>query len=302
MSGPGNGTGAVVVGVDGSAGSARALDWAVTAALARGTGLRLVYALGLPLVTLPLGGPVRMAPSQETSAAAAAMLAQALERVHAAAPGLPVTSEVSRVEAHHALLKAAEGASLVVVGSRGLGGVGSLFLGSVSFRVAAHARCPVVVVPPGEGAPTVGRGRVVVGVDGSEHASAALRFALAEAAHTRSEVVALHAWTAPPAPVDPFVVVGADVGADRERQDARTRAWVSEDVERARTPETREVPVRVEASEGHHARALLEAGADADLVVVGSRGRGGFAGLLLGSVSQAVLHHAPVPVAVVHLP
>lgn len=292
-------TGAVVVGVDGSEGSVRALEWGVAAALARGAELHLLHALNLPLLSTPLGGPVRVGPSQETSDSAAALLKGALERVHAAAPRMAVTTEVSQVEPHHALLKAAEEAGLVVVGSRGLGGVGSVFLGSVSLRVASRARCPVVVVPPGGDAPPVRRGRVVVGVDGSESAAAALRFALEEAAHSRSELVVLHAWQAPPAPTDPFTVLSADVEVDRAKQAARVRAWLSEAVEAARAPQTRDVPVRVEAREGHGAAALLEEGARTDLIAVGSRGRGGFAGLLLGSVSQAVLHHAGVPVAVV---
>ena len=293
--------GTVVVGVDGSEGSLHALDWAVDAAAGRGARLRLVYAMSLPLVTTPLGGPIRTAPSQEVSDAAAALLAEALQRVHAAAPSLDADTEVSRIEPHHALIRASEAADLVVVGSRGLSGVRSLFLGSVAQRVAAHASCPVVVVPPTSQEPAARRGRVVVGVDGSVHAAAALRFALVEAERLRAELVDVAAWQAPEAPVDPFTVLHADVDIDREQQVARVRDWLLWTVDDARTPLTERVPVRAEAPEGHPAAALLAEGADADLVVVGSRGRGGFAGLLLGSVSRSVLHHAVVPVAVVHV-
>ncbi|MDD6792104.1 MAG: universal stress protein, partial [Thermobifida fusca] len=289
--------GTVVVGVDGSEGSLHALDWAIDAAAGRGATLRLVYAMGLPLVTVPLGGPIRTAPSPEVSQAAKALLEEALRRVQEAAPSLRAVTEVSRAEAHHALLKSAQDAELLVVGSRGYSGVASLFLGSVAQRVASHATCPVVVVPPTSQEAAARRGRVVVGVDGSEHAAAALRFALVEAERLRAELVAVYAWQAPDAPVDPFTVLQADVAVDREQQVARAREWLLRTVDEARTPLTQRVPVRVETPEKHPAAALLDEGADADLIVVGSRGRGGFTGLLLGSVSQQVLNHAVVPVA-----
>jgi len=294
--------GTVVAGVDGSEGSLHALDWAVDAAAGRGAVLRLVYAMGLPLVTAPLGGPIRTAPSQEVSDAAATLLGQALRRVQAAAPSLRAVTEVSRAEAHHALLRAAEDADLVVVGSRGLGGVRSILLGSVAQRIAAQAPCPVVVVPPPTGRePAARRGRVVVGVDGSAHAAAALRFALVEAERLRAELVAVSAWQTPDSPLGPLPAPAADGGTDRTRQVERIREWLLRTVDEARTPLTRRVPVRAEAPEAHPAAALLDEGADADLVVVGSRGRGEIAGMLLGSVSRSVLHHAAVPVAVVHL-
>ncbi|MEY9212612.1 universal stress protein [Thermobifida halotolerans] len=293
--------GTVVVGVDGSEGSMNALDWAADAAAGRGATLRLVYAMSLPLVTTPLGGPIRTAPSQEVSDSAAALLDEALHRARARVPNLKAVTESSRVEPHHALLKAAEEADLVVVGSRGLSGAKSLFLGSVAQRVASHAPCPVVVVPPTSQEPTARRGRVVVGVDGSAHAAAALRFALVEAERMRAELVAVYAWQVPDTPVDPFTVLDTDVEVDRQRQVERARDWLLEVVDAARTPLTRGVPVRAAAPEEHPAAALLAEGADADLVVVGSRGRGGFTGMLLGSVSRSVLHHAVVPVAVVHV-
>lgn len=293
--------GTVVVGVDGSEGSLHALDWAIDAAAGRGATLRLVYAMGLPLVTVPLGGPIRTAPSPEVSQAAKALLEEALRRVQEAAPSLRAVTEVSRAEAHHALLKSAQDAELLVVGSRGYSGVASLFLGSVAQRVASHATCPVVVVPPTSQEAAARRGRVVVGVDGSEHAAAALRFALVEAERLRAELVAVYAWQAPDAPVDPFTVLQADVAVDREQQVARAREWLLRTVDEARTPLTQRVPVRVETPEKHPAAALLDEGADVDLIVVGSRGRGGFTGLLLGSVSQQVLNHAVVPVAVVRV-
>src|SRR5690606_15713230 len=226
--------GTVVVGVDGSEGSLHALDWAIDAAAGRGATLRLVYAMGLPLVTVPLGGPIRTAPSPEVSQAAKALLEEALRRVQEAAPSLRAVTEVSRAEAHHALLKSAQDAELLVVGSRGYSGVASLFLGSVAQRVASHATCPVVVVPPT-----------------SQDAAAGLRFALVEAGRLRAELVAVYAWPAPDAPVDPFAGLQADVAVDRAQQVARAREWLLRTVDEARTPLTQRFPVRVETPEKH---------------------------------------------------
>ncbi|WP_017596496.1 universal stress protein [Nocardiopsis potens] len=286
----------VVVGVDGSPGSRTALDWAAAAAERRGARLVVVNALDMPMVALPFSSPVRMNPMAEVTDRASGVLTTALGRVAETAPGLKARTEVSLTDPASALLDASEEAELVVVGSRGLGGVGSLFLGSVSTRVTSHASCPVAVVPPESGAART-PGRVVVGVDGSEPADAALRFALDEAARTGAELTVVHAWQ-PPVPYDTGTFA-VGVGFDREAFALRAREAVQTSVDKLRTPADADVRVRVSVVEDQPAHALLTAGRDADLVVVGGRGRGGFRGLLLGSVGQSVLHHAEVPVAVV---
>ncbi|GAA4947546.1 universal stress protein [Streptomonospora halophila] len=294
----------VVVGVDGSLGSRTALDWAAGAAADRGLGLVVLHALNMPLFAVPLGRTARMTPSQETADHAARLLEEAVAHVASEHPELGVRTEVSSLEASRALLAAARTAAMVVVGSRGLGGVASAFLGAVSIRVSAHAPCPVAVVPEpahaeqgGRGAAGEDRRSVVAGLDGSDDAKVALRTAFAEAARTGAPLVAVHAWSVP-APVDAAPFSAAGYAADREDTAARADKYVRTLVEAARTTETDGVPVRVVAVEDHPAHALLAEGRGAALIVVGSRGRGGFAGLLLGSVSQAVLHHSAVPVLV----
>ncbi|BCJ35229.1 hypothetical protein Athai_27320 [Actinocatenispora thailandica] len=157
-------------------------------------------------------------------------------------------------------------------------------------QVAAHAASPVVVVPPrGEGD---GHGPVVVGVDGSELSESAVAFAFEAASFRDAELVAVSAWQVP-AGLDlvPMQVNVDQFGDDQDRALAESLAGYQE-----RYPDVR---VRRQVSMGSAAQVLLEAAADAQLVVVGSRGRGGFKGLLLGSVSQSVLHNASCPVAII---
>lgn len=301
--GDGTGRGDVVVGVDGSAPGQAALEWAARAAVERGTGLLILHALNMPLVSVPFGHPVRLTPTPETAERAAHLLERALAHLRGRYPGLEARTQVSSADAVHALLAAARTAAVVVVGTRGLGGIGSVFLGSVSIRVSAHAPCPVAVVPgPKEGEAaerTDGRrARVVVGVDGSRDADAALRFALGEAARGGGEVLALHAWQIS-APIDAGALSDPSYVVEHRFAAHIAEKHVQAMVEEARTDATADVPARAVAVEDNPVHALIRAGSGADLIVVGSRGRGGFAGLLLGSVSQGVLHYADVPVVVV---
>jgi nucleotide-binding universal stress UspA family protein len=172
-----------------------------------------------------------------------------------------------------------------VVGERGLGGVARLVVGSVSVGVSGHALCPVVVV---RGAPAR-EGPVVVGVDGTGAAEAAVGFAYEEAALRRAPLLAVHAWRdgpAEPAPVP-----------DRAAVEERGRAVLAERLAGwgAKYPDV-EV-VRLVAREAA-ADLLVEQSAGAALVVVGSRGRGALTGLVLGSVGHALLHRSGCPVAV----
>ncbi|MDA8368930.1 MAG: universal stress protein [Nocardiopsaceae bacterium] len=286
----------VVVGIDGSEPSRIALEWAADAAAARGAGLRILHAVSMPLVAVPFGRPIRIPPTPEVAERASALLADAVEQTHKTHPGLAVETEVSAKEPGPALLAASRSAELVVVGPRGLSGAGALLLGSVAVRVSAHAECPVVVVRGA--APQTKPGRIVVGVDGSPHSTAALRFALAEAARNGAVLVAVHAYQQP-VPVGPGMLAASGYTLDDAALVARTTEYVSSLIDEARTAQAADVDAQVEVVEDHAAHALLHAGSKAALLVVGSRGRGGFRGLLLGSVSQAVLHHAEVPVAVV---
>lgn len=284
----------VVVGTDGSESSLEAVAAAALEARRRGTALRVVHAFAWPVPHHPLGGPPQF-PDADMRALTDPLTARAVERARTVAPHVPVSRTVAAGDALTVLAGQSRAAQLVVVGSRGTGGFGGLLLGSTGVGLAAHARCPVLVVR-GRPDPT---GPVLLGVDGSPAAADAVAFAFDEAAVRGTGLVALHAWTTwnvpvPPPPEDPALPYAYERGMlaqDEERLLAEALAGGAERYPHVRVERR---PVR-EATRP----ALIDASGQAQLLVVGARGRGGFTGLLLGSVSQAVLHHAHCPVAVV---
>jgi nucleotide-binding universal stress UspA family protein len=283
----------VVVGVDGSSTSLTAAEHAARAAVARSRPLHLVHGYlhplgyGVPLNPYDLGVP---APTEE----AQKMLEQVGTELVDRHPGLRV--EVRQVAGGPgaALIEESRRAELVVVGSRGVGGFAGLLLGSVSNQVAQHGHCPVLVVRPAE-QPIPVRGPVLVGVDGSESAAYAVRIAADEAVRRDADLVLVHVRTPERGAVAPDAAAEATAAAQAESAELLAGAAA-----RIRTDHpvlsVAERPVRGTSPE----QALIEASGDAALVVVGSRGRGGFAGLLLGSVSQALVQHAHCPVLVAH--
>ncbi|MFC8244359.1 universal stress protein [Streptomyces chartreusis] len=287
--------GPVVVGVDGSSSSMAAVEVAAREAGLRGVGLRLVHAFGRPGAHIPPGGR----PWEPSSTAGLrelidGTLTKAQQRAHETGPGVDITREVVVGEPITVLEIESRTASLAVVGSRGLSRFGALMLGSTAGHMAAHAACPVLVVRrrPNPAGP------VLLAVDGSPAARGAVEFAFAHASLHGVRLEALHAWSerserAYGAPADPpFVTYDEDRLRDEEERVLAEALGGLRD----RYPDV-EVVSRLVRGRVRH--SLIEASADAGLVVVGARGRGGFAGLLLGSVSQAVLHHAECPVAVV---
>ncbi|WP_116952882.1 universal stress protein [Jiangella endophytica] len=273
----------IVVGVDGSPDSGFALDWATAEARLRGAPLYAVYGLWMPMAAVPFGGAAVLPPSDELRAYATQVLDAARQRAKETAPDLDVDTFLVLRPPAQALLDVAKDAGLVVAGTRGLGAIGSLVLGSVSSRVAAHAGCPAVVVPPHEG---TGDGSIVVGVDGSAHGDAALRFALTEAGVRSARVVVAGA----------FRMRGPTAAPER----GETEELVEAALGRARATTGATVEVTTVVEPGDAADVIVEAAADAALVVVGSRGRGDVRSMLLGSTSRAVLHQAARPVAIVH--
>ncbi|WP_327640785.1 universal stress protein [Kribbella sp. NBC_00482] len=280
----------VLVGVDGSVCAQGALSWAAAEASYRHCPLHIVHAINWQTAGNPLDSIAIGSMSGDLHAPAEWILRDAENHARRAAPGIGVTAELFAAVTASTLLSQAQDAGLVVVGSRGVGGFRGLLVGSVSATLAAHAPCPVIVVRPhrqGTAFPASPRGQIVVGVDGSEISTAAVRFALQEAARRHVGVVAVHTTMArrpsygtPPAIADPVEQQLFDESLDHLR--------------------VRGIPLQTKLMHSHPAQALIDESADADLVVVGSHGRGGVADELLGSVSHAVLHHAACPVAVVH--
>jgi nucleotide-binding universal stress UspA family protein len=284
---------AVVAGVDGSECGLQAVRWAAAEALQRQLPLRLVAAHAWPsggLVGDPGLGVDYRAVLRDvvlghlaTAAADAQQVAPELEIEQVEVTGYPVP----------VLLRESAHAEIVVLGDRGLGGFTGLLIGSVAVEVTAHASCPVIVVRGSEPDRTGPRPEpVVVGVDGSPTSEAATAFAFEAASLRRVPLVAVHVWRdvlvdATMAPLLDWDVIDSD---EREVLAERLAGW---------TEKYPDVPVRRLVARDRPARALVEESGRAQLVVVGSRGRGGFHGLLLGSVSQALLHHARCPVAVV---
>jgi nucleotide-binding universal stress UspA family protein len=280
----------VVVGIDGSASSDAALRWAVGAARRRHTRLRLVHAVDWS----------RSAASSAADAPSIDLLRDLGWSVLTTAMADLEDGDVA-VETHlgdgrpaPVLLDEGRHAQLLVLGSRGRSDLVGLLSGSTSLQVAMHATCPVVVVRADGRDRSTGRsaGRVVVGVDGTEVSEPAIRFGFEEAADQGVGLTALHAWDWP----------YPDDGASREGQ------WAAaQEAEEAVLAERLagwsekypDVHVTRVTRRADPAWALVHESAGAALTVVGTRGSGGFSGLMLGSVSHAVLHHADGPVAVV---
>ncbi|WP_028648564.1 universal stress protein [Nocardiopsis sp. CNT312] len=291
----------VVVGIDGSDNSNAALEWAAVEADRRGVPLTLVYALGMPLIVTAYGRPVRFQPTQEISDQADQVMTRAVKRAQEIAPSVEIKTMTDLEEAPLAIIRHCHPHDLIVVGTRGMGSVASVFAGSVSVRLAAHAPCPVVAVPAAVGGSpkTTALDRVVVGVDGSKHARRALGLAVDLVKEGSGELVVVNSWEVV-FPHDPVALTAAGYQRQDEVLDRESESMVAEliaDVIDAQGDEAG-VPVSVIRTPKSPTDALLDAAEDADAIVVGSRGRGSVLGLLLGSVSQSVLHRSKVPVVI----
>lgn len=272
-------TSPILLAYDGSPDAERALDWVAIEASATGTPVRVVMVEDVQAA----------APSGVTTSTAR----RTLERAREALAEIGVTAvtlehRVGRVVIE--LLESADSASMVVLGSQGHGPAGEMFLGSVSQHVARHASCPVVVVRRQRASDAR---RIVVGIDGSPGSSAALAYACQRAERTGEAVAAIHGWRVHASSTDVWSTVPRTLQEEDER-----RLLLAESVAGVREDHP-DVTVELEAVAVDAATCLVDASASASLLVVGARGLGFVGGLLLGSVSQAVLHHATCPVAVV---
>lgn len=282
----------VVAGVDGSSYAFGAVDWAADWAAMHRMPLGLLAAYRRPVT--PRSPRVAEELERVGVSHAESDLSEACTRVATAHPGLRVETQLVHLEAAAALTEASEHAALLVIGNRGLGALKSVLLGGVASEVVTYASCPVVTVP--HGIERLGDRDLVVGMDGSDESVTAAEFAVEHAARSGAEVHAVWAWdldlrhpaatTGVPALPD-LTGFGDDLRDTLESRLAPIRQ---------RFPD---VVVTARVVRGHAASVLIAAARDAGLLVVGSRGLGGFKRLLLGSTSQAVVRAAECAVAVV---
>ncbi|MEV4143844.1 universal stress protein [Amycolatopsis sp. NPDC049691] len=288
----------IVVGVDGSTAATHAVGWAAQEALRRDLPLVIVHACALVPVTVPYAEALVPAYHRAQLEYGREWLDAAESAARDAAPDVRVSTDLARGWAAEQLIARSASAELVVLGSRGLGGFTGLVVGSIAVAVATYGHCPIVVVR-GADARTEPRheGPVVVGVDGSPTSAAAIPFAFRAAASRGVPLVAVHTWL--DLPLGGFGEIGVDVAwaAIEREQHALVGEWLAP--ARADYPD---VPVELVIARHRPAHTLLEQAENAQLAVVGSRGRGGFRGLLLGSTSHALIYHAACPVAVVPPP
>jgi nucleotide-binding universal stress UspA family protein len=210
----------------------------------------------------------------DSASEAGDVVSKALALARELEPAVAVDPRIENGSPSTILVKASGDAELVVIGSRGLGLMAGALLGSTGLDLAANARCPVVVVRPDLG--TAAGIRVVIGYDGSAAGETALDFGLD---YARRHDLAVRVVAAQPAGTELHRIT------ETELRDA-VHARNGHDAELIQIT-------------GHPAEHILRLAADANLIVLGARGRGGFTGMLIGSVSQTVLHHADCPVAII---
>ena len=286
---------ALVVGVDGSAGALMAVRWAARAARERRLGLRLVHALPELPPPYPRGDPTFEQVKAAVTGRGERVLAEARDTAAEVASDVAVTTSLRSERPAEALVSEANGATLLVLGTPGLRRLGRVLLGSVSVALAAHAPCPVILVRPhaGDDEPPA-EGPVVLGVDGTPAGEEAIAAAFEEASWRGARLMAIHCrheaflsavfeegrWTTDSAAMEEH---------EHELLAQRLAGW------QEKYPD---VAVDRVVLAGRPAEGLLDFADRAQLLVVGSRGRGGFRGLALGSTSQSLMSYALCPVLV----
>jgi nucleotide-binding universal stress UspA family protein len=281
----------IIVGYDRSAEAKSAAAWALDEASRTGAAVEFFYAYQWP-VWAPAASMVpspAVFPDGQTDEEIRDSLNQAVAAARRTHPAVRTSIAIVHADAALALVDRSRAAGLIVVGSQGHNAVAGL-LGSISITVSAHAHCPVVVV---KRSPVATAG-VVAGIDDSAAADGVLAFAAEQAAGRGVPLTVIRAWT----PVtglweDPAAVARTVTAEQRRPFDEVVALW------RQKYPD---LTISAQAVAEHPAAALTRASAGAHLLVVGSRGRGALRGMLLGSVSQNLLHHAGCTVAVVHEP
>lgn len=284
----------IVVAVDGSPASSAAAGWAAREAAMRNIPLTVVHAVSTPTATFPpVPYPESLVTSLEDEGKKAIM--HATKVAEEAMPGdrtVSIGKKLVYSAPVSALLKMADTAEMVVVGSSGHGLLARGLLGSVSSTVVRHANCPVAVVRDEE-SPDRRHAPVLLGTDGSPASELATEIAFDEASRRGVDLVAIHAWS-DAAVVEVFEIDWPAVEGEAQRSLAESLAGWQE-----RYPD---VTVQRFIAQDRAARHLIDKSETAQLVVVGSHGRGGLSRLLLGSVSNAVLHSVRIPIIVARPP
>ena len=284
----------VVVGVDGSTSALRAVRWGAAEATRRQIPLRLVIAFGWMVHRGAVRPGIEESYRDTLLARAREQLAEAARLVEGEGAGIEIETQLIEGSPIQVLGAEADRTQLLVIGDRGLTQVEGLLVGSVAIGLAAHASCPVVVVRGDERDPSETASLpVLVGVDGSSTSDAALGFAFEAAAARKVSLVAVHTWT--DYLFDPSL---AAVVIDWDAVESEERTVLAEQVS-GWADKFPDVPVELVVRRDQPANGLLAQAAGAQLVVVGSRGHGQFVGMVLGSVSNALVHRAPCPVAVI---
>jgi len=284
----------LIVGVDGTEGSVEALRWAAHEAARRSWPLHVITCAELPVAVeagLIGSGAITGSAMDGIVTDQEAINQRAVTLARSFGLDIEVSGETVLGAPAYALVGASHVDDVIVAGATSHPGRLTDMLGSVATLVAHRAKCPVVVV---HGAERRGGDihRIAVGVDGSQGSDAALQWAIDEALRCDAELMLVHGWIYPYA--------GPRTGVSEPRDDMRLDAMRTLEASALKMHELApSVRCHSIISEQSPAKAVIDAGKNADLVVVGSRGHGGFASLMLGSVSRTVLQHATVPVVVV---
>lgn len=276
----------VVAGVDGSDSGAQAARWAAEEAELRGTWVVLASVDTLMASTNALGGPLPQSLLDDARADCERQVRGAAEEVRAVAPHVEIDAQIRTGNAAAELIELSWSAQLVVVGTRGHGEFTGLVVGSVARALVGHSRCSVLVV--GDREASGNAGSVVVGVDGSASGDRALKEAFAEASARGTALAAVHS---------PQERASSASAAGTAERHAAAQEFLADRLGQWEDLHP-EVPVRQVVGQEPPAQSLTRHSAGAQMLVVGTRGRGGFTGMLLGSVSHALLHTAPCPLLV----